>query len=376
MTARLASALTRTLAVAARLLPADRRPWAEALRAEADQIPAGGPRLAWLAGGFWLIAKEGGMARKIGYWTGAAAIAAAVALVIWLSWRAAGPADPESVTDRVRVLVGGCALAALPWVARRRSLFGPVADSGVARLVRIGSCAAICAMGLGIVRADRHAGINGVVGSGQFSWLRETAGLAVLIAAFAVPLVLKARRPLMEPAACWMTVVIIGFLAFVLVPMQAFAVGLAALVFAATSRRSAVTVASWTVGLIASLPTAIAACTLPFVLGDLFSAMVIVALVATGIGGCTGALAAWLVPEAGSPDELHAARIRHGAHAGAIAGTAGGLAAAAFSPMLGEMIILGLLAGLAGGVLGASITAHLRARSTAADLSALQPELQ
>jgi hypothetical protein len=360
MTAWLASALTRTLAGAGRLLPADRQPWAEALQAEADHIPAGGPRLAWLAGGFWLIAKEGGMVRKIGYWIGAAAIAAAAALVIWLSWRAAGPADPESVTDRVRVLVGGCALAVLPWVARRRSLFGPVADSGMARLVRIGGCAAICAMGLGIVRVDRHAGINGVIGSGQFSWPRETAGLAVLIAAFAVPLVLKARRPLIEPEAYWMTVVIIGFVAFALVPMQAFAVGLAALVFAATSRRSAVTVASWTVGLIASLPTAFAACTLPFVLGNLLSAMVIVALVAAVTGGCAGALAAWLVPEAESPDELHAARIRQGAHAGAIAGTIGGLASAVFSPMLGEMMILGLLAGLAGGVLGASITVHLR----------------
>src|ERR1700722_6686037 len=206
MTARLAAALARALAGAARILPADRQPWAEALQAEADQIPAGGPRLAWLAGGFWLLAKEGGMARKIGYWTGAAAIAAAAALVVWLSWRAAGPADPESVTDRFRVLVGASALAALPWGARRRSLFGPVADSGVARLVRIGGCAAICAMGLGIVRVDRHAGINGVVGSGHFSWLREMTGLAFLIGVFAVPLVLKARRPPIKPEVYWLIV--------------------------------------------------------------------------------------------------------------------------------------------------------------------------
>ncbi len=376
MTARLASALTRMLAVAARMLPADRRPWAEALQAEADQIPVGGPRLAWLAGGFWLIATEGGMARKIGYWTGVAAIAAAAALVMWLSWRAAGPADPESVTDRFRVLVGAGALASLPWVARRRSLFGPVADSGVARLVRIGGCAAICAMGLGIVRVDRNAGINGVVGSGHFSWLRETAGLAFLMGAFAVPLVLKAMRLRIEPEVYWLIVLVVGVVAFVLVPMQAFAVGLAALVFAATSRRSAVTVASWTVGLVASLPTAIAACVLPFVLGNLYSAIVLVALAATAIGGCAGAVAARFMPEAGSPDELHAALIRQGAHAGATAGTIGGLASAAFSPILGEMAILGLLAGLAGGVLGASITAHLRGRSTAAGLSALEPEVQ
>ena len=376
MTARLASALTRTLAEAARLLPADKRPWAEALQAETDQIPAGGPRLVWLAGGFWLIAKESGMARRIGYWVGIAGMGAAAAWVVWLSWRAAGPADPESVTDRVRVLVGAGALAALPWVARSRSLFGPVADSGVARLVRIGGCAAICAMGLGVVRADRHGGINGIIGSGKVSWLREAAGLAVLIGAFAVPLVLRARRPQSEPGGYWMLVVAGVFAAFVLVPMQAFAVGVAALIFAATSRRSPVTAASWTVGLIASLPTAVAACALPFVLGNLFSAMFIVALVAAVSGGCAGAVAARLVPEAVSPDELRAARTREGAQAGAIAGTIGGLAAAAFSPILGEMMILGMLAGLAGGALVASVTAHLRARSTTADLSALQPELR
>ena len=186
------------------------------------------------------------MARKIGYWTGAVGIVAAAALVVLVSWRAGGPADPESVTDRVRVLVGAAALAALPWVGRGRGLFGPVADNGVARLVRIGGCAGICAMGLGIVRADRHAGINGVVGSGQFSWLRETAGLVILIGAFAAPLVLKARRPLIQPEACWMTAMVVGVIAFVLVPMQAFAVGFAALVFAATSRRSPVVAASWT----------------------------------------------------------------------------------------------------------------------------------
>lgn len=376
MIARLASALTRTLAGAARLLPADRRPWAEALRAEADQIPAGWPQLAWLAGGFWLIAKEGRMVRKICYWTGAVGIVAAAALVVLVSWRAGGPADPESVTDRVRVLVGAAALAALPWVGRGHGLFGPVADNGVARLVRIGGCAGICAMGLGIVRADRHAGINGVVGSGQFSWLREAAGLVILIGAFAGPLVLKARQPLIQPEACWVTAMVVGFIAFILVPMQAFAVSFAALVFAATSRRSPVAAASWTIGLIASLPTASAACVLPFVLGNLFSAMVIVALVATAAGGCAGAVAARLVPEAGSPDELRAARTRQGALAGAIAGTIGGLGSAVLSPILGEMMILGLLAGLAGGVLGASISAHRRGRPTPVELSVLEPEPQ
>jgi hypothetical protein len=376
MTARLAIALTRAFAGAARLLPADRRPWADALRAEAHQIPAGGAQLAWLAGGFWLIAKECGMARRIGYWTGVAGVAAAAAFVGWLSWRAAGPADPESVTDRFRVLAGAVALAGLPWVARGRGLFGPVADSGVARFVRIGGCAALCIMGLAIVRNDRHGGINGVVGSGHFSWAREAAGLAILVAAIAGPLVLKARRPQIEPEICWMIVVTVAAVAFVVVPLQAFAVGTAALILAWTSRRSPVTTATWTVALIAGLPVAIAACALPFALGNLFGAMAIVALAATAIGGCAGAAAARFAPETGSPEELRAARIRQGVHAGAIAGTTGGLAAAAFSPILGEMIILGLLAGLAGGVMGAALTADLRARSAGADLPLLQTELQ
>ena len=187
---------------------------------------------------------------------------------------------------------------------------------------------------------------------------------------------LRARRPLTEPEVYWLTVLVLGIPAFIVVPIQAFVVTFATLILVATSRRSPVAVTSWTVGLIASLPTAIAACALPFALGNLYSAMFIVALVATAIGGCAGAVAARLVPEAGNADELRAARTRQGALAGAIAGTIGGLAAAAFSLILGEMMVLGLLAGLAGGVLGASITAEHLARSMAAEVSVLQPELQ
>jgi hypothetical protein len=368
VTGWLAGTLSRMLAGAARLLPADRRHWAEAVRAEADQVPAIWPRLTWLAGGFWLVAKEGGMARKIGYWIGAAGIAAAAAWVVWLSWRTAGPGDPESQTDRIRVLVGAVTLAGLPWVARGRGLFGPVADSSVARLVRIGGCIAICCMGLDILRVDRHANINEVVGSGHLSWLREAAGLAILIAGIAAPLVLKARRPRIEPVTYCVIVATAGIAALVIVPMQAFVVSLAAVVLAATSRRSPVTAATWTTSLIASLPTAAAAIVFPFSFGNLYSAMFIVAFVAAVMGGGAGAVAARLVTEAGNADELRAARIRQGVLAGAIAGAIGGLVAAAFSLILGEMMVAGLLGGLAGGAVGAAIAADRRARSMAADL--------
>jgi hypothetical protein len=363
----LAGVLNRMLARAARDLPAERRHWVDAVRAEADQVPAPWPRLAWLAGGFWLVAREGGMARKIGYWTGTAGIAAAAAWVIWLSWRTAAPADPEGATDRVRVLVGAVTLAGLPWVARGRGWFGPVADSGAARLARIGGCAAICGMGLSIVRADRQAGFNGAVGTGQLSWPREAAGLAILVAAIAAPLILRARRPRTSPETYVVILTILGMAALFVAPIQAFAVGCAAMVLAATSRRSPVTAATWTTGLIASLPTAAAACVLPFTIGKLFTAVFIVAVVAAAAGGGAGAVAARLVIGTGNPDELRAARMLQGALAGAIAGAAGGLVAATLSPILGEMMVAGLVAGLAGGMAGAALAADRRARSIAAE---------
>jgi len=46
---------------ATRMLPPGRREWAEAVQAEAGQVPPGWPRLRWLAGGLWLVAREATM---------------------------------------------------------------------------------------------------------------------------------------------------------------------------------------------------------------------------------------------------------------------------------------------------------------------------
>ena len=116
------------------VLPAARREWAEALLAEAGEVPAGAARLAWLGGGLWLVAREANMVRKFVYWLGIGAVAAAAAWVAWLSWRAYPAADPLTVTDRVRVGVGAAALIVLPWVGRRRGWFGPVGGTITARL--------------------------------------------------------------------------------------------------------------------------------------------------------------------------------------------------------------------------------------------------
>ena len=55
---RLTLMLAGALRAAARWLPPGRREWAEAVQAEAELIPAGWPRVGWLAGGLRLAAKE------------------------------------------------------------------------------------------------------------------------------------------------------------------------------------------------------------------------------------------------------------------------------------------------------------------------------
>ncbi len=373
MIERMTRASARVLAIAARLLPADKRQWADAIQAEAGQVPAGWPRLTWLSGGVWMTMREAGMARKVGYWIGIAGVLAAVSWVMWLSWRTSGPADPESTTDRARVLVGAATLAGLPWVARGQGWFGPVADSVVARVVRIGGCAAICAMGLAIVHIDRHAGINSVVGSGAFSWVREAIGLAILVAAVAAPAIVRARRPQTEIHVLWLIAALAGSAALIVVPVQAFVAGVAVLVFGATARRSPLSPATWIPGLIASLPTAAAAITFPFAVGKLVSAMLLVAIVAMAAASCAGAAAARQVTDAGNPaDDLREARVRQGLRAGVIAGVTGGLIATAAFPILGEMIFVGLVAGLGGGLLGGGIVAERRNRPPADGLAAVE----
>jgi len=48
------------------LVPPGQRGWAEAVRAEAGEVPAGAARLGWVAGGLCLVAREAQMVRSIG----------------------------------------------------------------------------------------------------------------------------------------------------------------------------------------------------------------------------------------------------------------------------------------------------------------------
>jgi hypothetical protein len=206
--------LSRTAAAAGRgallLVPAARRDWAEAVWAEAHEVPAGWPRLAWRAGGVLLIAKEGQMARRISILMLFAAAAGAAA---WGAW----PGSPVShgAAAQGGIIITLALLVGLPLLTRW--VLGPP-DSRAARWLRAGFYAAIlatlpaqAAVGLfnGMVPRsgiDRHiydvlqgSGVPGS-SSGGPNWEGEIAILFFTACYVAVILALTARRTPVAPA--------------------------------------------------------------------------------------------------------------------------------------------------------------------------------
>lgn len=199
------------------LLPADRRVWAHALRAEAHEVPAGWRRLAWLAGGVRLTVREAALGRRPGYLL---AFAAAVAGTAWSAW-SGPPGDSAIVINRVDVITIAVILAGLPWAIRRTR--GPVAGSRLARLVRTGGYAAILVLVLVKAAVERVAGAppNNTEELTR-AWIGEAVFLAVMTGYAAVILACTARRSPAVPA----TVVIgtsigaaIGVVAYALGPL-------------------------------------------------------------------------------------------------------------------------------------------------------------
>ncbi|HXW87571.1 MAG TPA: hypothetical protein VEJ42_04875 [Streptosporangiaceae bacterium] len=123
--------------LAARLLPVELRVWAEALWAEAAQVPSASERAGWLAGGLWLIARECLMIRRV-----RVSILFVVAAVLLA--RTAWAGEPTGFDTGVvwgLVVTTVAVLALLPRVVRNR--LGPVADSPLARVLRFATYAAI-----------------------------------------------------------------------------------------------------------------------------------------------------------------------------------------------------------------------------------------
>ena len=122
-----------------RLVAGGRRDWAEAVWAEAHEVPPGLPRLAWRAGAVWLIAREVLMVYRPGR---ALLFAVAAAVAAWAAWPDSSAG--HAAADQFGVIATVVLLAGLPLLARR--FFGPVSDSRAARFLRVGGYAAILAL--------------------------------------------------------------------------------------------------------------------------------------------------------------------------------------------------------------------------------------
>ena len=351
--------LTWMLRQAARLLPPERRPWAEALQAEAGQVPVGWPRLRWLAGGLWLVIREAHVARKIVYWLGFGAVAAAAVWAVMLSWQTA-QTDVESATDRARILAGAAALVLLPWASLRRGVFGPVGDSIAARLVRVAGCVGVCGVGMVFVRIDRHSTVNSAIGSGTFSWPREIAGVVLIAALFAVPGVVRARWPGLDPVGFWSFTALAGVLISFVAPFQLIAVLLVAGVYAVTAGRSRVPPATLAAGTLAGLAAGglmwELAIAIPRQIDSAAGFFILLPSMTFLPAGLAGLAAAWLRSGTGDPQALRTARIRQALIAGAVTAVAAGLvitfAAGDFS-MLVQGPVFALASSAIGGAWGA-----------------------
>ena len=197
---------------AAWLLPAGRRDWVAAIWAEAHEVPPGLTRLAWRAGGVWVIAREALMPRRLGR---AALFAAAAGAAAWAAWPQ--PAVGHAAVSQFHVIATVLLLAGLPLLARR--FFGPPSPIRAGRSLRVFSCAAILALlpGLSIVAAFanltpaqpayRHIacpfqGCGAAPGrsTGGPPWAGEIALLLMTAAYLGVILFLTSRRSQVTPS--------------------------------------------------------------------------------------------------------------------------------------------------------------------------------
>ena len=218
--------------IAAGLVPAARREWAEAVWAEAHEVPAGWPRLSWRAGGLALVAKEAQMVRRISI---ALLFAVAAGAAAWGAW----PGSPVSHGAAVQggIIITLTLLAGLPLLTRW--VLGPP-DSRAARWLRAGFYAAIlavmpaqAAIGLFVGTVprggiDRHTfdvfqgpGVPGS-SSGGPDWGGEIAILLLTACYVAVVLALTARRTPVAPATLAIgagTGVVLGIVMYAVAPL-------------------------------------------------------------------------------------------------------------------------------------------------------------
>ena len=342
-----------------RAVPAERREWAEAVWAEAREVPAH-RRLSWVAGGLWTVTRQAGIVRRLGYWLGVAALAVGASEMVSLVWRGAAVAPgfrsisvptislgtgiyvgPNTAGDfRSLAITTVVVLAALPWVARRRGAFGPASDNLAARGVRVGGCAAICVLELVLARLAQTLGEDLATGG-------ELAG--AIVTSLTVILVVSARL--------WLR----GAGSTATPELQAFlALGLGAAVFMfffssllGGSTSELITVYAAGILAVTARGSRIAPATLAFgagagVAGGLtwYAAsrtgnpwlILVVVVVAFAAPTAAGAGAAWRTSGRDDPEALRRDRLRQGLAAGALTG---GVAALLITILIfGTMVVL------------------------------------
>ncbi len=174
-------------------MPAGRRDWAEAIWAEAYEVPSGFRRLAWRAGGVRVIAREALLARMIGR---CLLFAVAAALATRANW----PGPPgrfATAIARMDVVTTVLLLAGLPLLARR--FLGPAINSRLARFLRAGGYAAILA--LMVAKASVLRGVPAETGPAlQFDWFAQIVFLVVMAGYVAAILAMTAPRSRVAPA--------------------------------------------------------------------------------------------------------------------------------------------------------------------------------
>jgi hypothetical protein len=169
------------------LLPAPRRDWAEAVLAEAGEIPAWTSRVAWLGGGLWLVARAALMRviRVLAFAAGAAELVA-------VGWPGRS-SDSAVPLNRVYVVLTVAALAVLPGVVRR--YFGPARGGWAPRAARAGGYALVLALIAAKAAKDRDGSRLGA----YFAvvpgiWAMEILLLLVIAAYVAGLLILTSER--------------------------------------------------------------------------------------------------------------------------------------------------------------------------------------
>jgi hypothetical protein len=132
-----------------RLLPAERREWAEAIWAEAGQAASARERFGWYSGGVRTLAGQAAMTRRAAQSLG---LAVTAGVLIWSAGRGAAP-GPIAAFVWLDAFVALAALTGVPWLVRRR--LGPSLDSRLTAALRGGVCLAVLALILAMAARER-----------------------------------------------------------------------------------------------------------------------------------------------------------------------------------------------------------------------------